>query len=101
MVSRAASTLLLFPHPALFHGGLVRIGDRVLGRLQPRNHSTQYTAFPAFPWHKLRNENPGVYESYVDLVPGEWTHVKIEVDGTQALSKVTISSRGSAGSGSD
>jgi hypothetical protein len=49
-----------------------------------RNHSTQYTAFPAFPWHKLRSENPGVYESYADLVPGEWTHVKIEVEGTKA-----------------
>lgn len=49
-----------------------------------RNHSTQYTAFPDYPWHKLRKENPGVYESYVDLVPGEWTKVRIEVEGTKA-----------------
>src|SRR5262249_16371400 len=39
-----------------------------------RNHSTQYISFPDFPWQKLRQEAPGVYESYVDLVPSEWTH---------------------------
>ncbi len=49
-----------------------------------RNHSVQYVAHPEFPWHKLRKENPGVYESYVDLVPGEWTKVKIEVSGQKA-----------------
>ena len=43
-----------------------------------RNHSTQYISFPDFPWEKLRQENPGVYESYVDLMPSEWTHVRIE-----------------------
>jgi len=43
-----------------------------------RNHSTQYTSFPDYPWERLRKETPGVYESYVDLVPGEWTHVRIE-----------------------
>jgi len=43
-----------------------------------RNHSTQYISFPEFPWERLRKETPGVYESYVDLVPGEWTHVRIE-----------------------
>jgi hypothetical protein len=49
-----------------------------------RNHSTQYISHPEFPWDRLRKENPGVYESYVDLVPGEWTHVRIVVDGTKA-----------------
>ena len=29
-------------------------------------------------------ESPGKYESYVDLVPGQWTHVKITVAGTTA-----------------
>lgn len=46
-----------------------------------RNHSTQYAAFPDYEWLKLRTELPGKYESYVDLVPGEWTHLKIEVNG--------------------
>ena len=40
-----------------------------------RNHATQYISEPNWPWEKLRGETPGVYESYVDLVPGEWTHV--------------------------
>jgi hypothetical protein len=49
-----------------------------------RNHSTQYVSEPDYPWHRLRKESPGVYESYVDLVPGEWTQVKIDVLGTEA-----------------
>jgi hypothetical protein len=46
-----------------------------------RNHSTQYISFPDFPWQKLRKEFPEKYESYVDLIPGEWTKVKIEARG--------------------
>jgi hypothetical protein len=49
-----------------------------------RNHSTQYISAPDYPWEKLRKENPGVYESYTDLVPGEWTKVRIVVSGVQA-----------------
>ncbi|HEX8546240.1 MAG TPA: hypothetical protein VF691_04715 [Cytophagaceae bacterium] len=44
-----------------------------------RNHSTQYVSYPGFPWERLRKESPEKYESYADLVPGEWTKVKIEV----------------------
>ncbi|MGO9257763.1 MAG: family 16 glycoside hydrolase [Bryobacteraceae bacterium] len=49
-----------------------------------RNHSTQYMANPDFPWERLRNESPGVYESYTDLEPGAWTSLKIVVSGTHA-----------------
>jgi hypothetical protein len=49
-----------------------------------RNHSVQYISFPGFPWQRLRKEFPEKYESYVDLVPGEWTKVKIEVRGDRA-----------------
>ena len=49
-----------------------------------RNHSTQYIAYPDFPWPRLRKEFPEKYESYVDLVPGEWTKVKIEVRDEKA-----------------
>jgi hypothetical protein len=49
-----------------------------------RNHSTQYVSHPDYPWDRLRKESPGVYESYVDLVPGEWTAVRIVVSGTEA-----------------
>jgi hypothetical protein len=49
-----------------------------------RNHSTQYTSQPDWPWERLRKETPGVYESYVDLVAGEWTHLRIVVRGKDA-----------------
>jgi hypothetical protein len=49
-----------------------------------RNHSAQYISVPGFPWEKLRSETPGQYESYVDLVPGQWTHVRIQIGGKTA-----------------
>jgi hypothetical protein len=49
-----------------------------------RNHSVQYESFPEFPWDRLRREQPGVYESYVDLEAGAWTKMKIEVAGMKA-----------------
>ena len=44
-----------------------------------RNHATQYISHPDYPWYRLREETPGVYESYTDLVPGEWTPLRIVV----------------------
>jgi hypothetical protein len=49
-----------------------------------RNHSAQYISHPAWPWFRLRKETPGRYEAYVDLVPGAWTKIKIEVRGDKA-----------------
>ena len=49
-----------------------------------RNHSAQYISHPAWPWQRLRKETPEKYEAYVDLVPGAWTKIKIEVRGEQA-----------------
>ena len=49
-----------------------------------RNHSTQYISLPDYEWFRLRKENPGKYESYTDLVTGEWTKVKVEVRGVKA-----------------
>jgi len=49
-----------------------------------RNHSVQYVSHPEYPWYKLRNNYPGLYESYVDLEPGVWTKLKIEVAGRVA-----------------
>lgn len=49
-----------------------------------RNHSTQYISHPEWPWQRLRKETPEKYEAYVDLVPGAWTKIKIEVSGDQA-----------------
>jgi hypothetical protein len=49
-----------------------------------RNHSTQYFAYPGYDFARLRREAPAQYESYVDLIPGEWTAMRIEVKGTTA-----------------
>ena len=49
-----------------------------------RNHSTQYFSYPGYDFDRLRREAPGQYESYADLVPGEWTHLRIEVAGATA-----------------
>jgi hypothetical protein len=50
-----------------------------------RNHTTQYTALPDWPWDRLRREQPGQYESYVDMEAGEWTSLKIVVAATRAI----------------
>ena len=49
-----------------------------------RNHAAQYIAHPDWPWFRLRKETPSRYESYVDLVTGAWTRIKIEVRGARA-----------------
>ena len=56
-----------------------RAGDQVR-----RNHSAQYISLPDWPWSRLRKETPEKYEAYVDLVPGVWTKIKIEVRGGEA-----------------
>ena len=49
-----------------------------------RNHSTQYSAHPDYPFNRLRQDSPEKYESYVDLEPGAWTPMRIVVKGTTA-----------------
>ncbi len=50
-----------------------------------RNHSTQYFSYPGYTFARLRKESPEKYESYVDLVPGEWTKMRIEINDEKAL----------------
>jgi hypothetical protein len=50
-----------------------------------RNRTTQYMSAPYYPWQKLRSETPGMYESYVDIVPEEWTHLKVVIQGSKAM----------------
>jgi hypothetical protein len=52
--------------------------------MERRNHSTQYTSEPDWPWDLLRKESPGVYESYADLEAGAWTKYRIVVKGARA-----------------
>jgi len=49
-----------------------------------RNHTVQYASDPEFPWYRLRQESPGVYESYADMEAGAWTSMRIEVAGAKA-----------------
>ena len=49
-----------------------------------RNHAVQYASTPDYPWHRLRTESPGQYETYVDLRPGVWTPMRVKVSGTRA-----------------
>ncbi len=49
-----------------------------------RNRATQYFSYPGYAFDRLRRESPGGYESYVDLRPDEWTHLRIEVSGPTA-----------------
>ena len=49
-----------------------------------RNHSVQYISHPDWPWFRFRSETPSKYETYADIQPGEWIHVKITVDGEKA-----------------
>jgi hypothetical protein len=49
-----------------------------------RNHTAQYISHPDWPWFRLRQETPSKYESYVDIEPAKWIHVKIDVNGDKA-----------------
>jgi hypothetical protein len=68
-------------HYELFY---VRPGNSLSPDQEMRNHAVQYCTAPDFSWYKLRREWPAVYESYADLQPGAWTHLKIEVAGRSA-----------------
>jgi hypothetical protein len=49
-----------------------------------RNHSLQYISHPDYPWSKLRQDFPSRYETYVDITPATWIHLRIEIDGVKA-----------------
>jgi hypothetical protein len=49
-----------------------------------RNHATQYFSYPGWDFDRLRREAPAKYESYADVVPDAWTHLRIEVTGATA-----------------
>jgi hypothetical protein len=49
-----------------------------------RNRSTQYFSYPDFKFDRLRNESPGVYESYADMGLNEWITIKLEINAEKA-----------------
>jgi hypothetical protein len=72
------------PHGSRFECFFLRPTNARADDQLRRNHSTQYISHPAFPWYRLRQDAPGRYESYTDLVPGAWTPIKIVVFARQA-----------------
>jgi len=46
-----------------------------------RNHTVQYFVFPEYPWHRLRAESPGKYETYADIAPDTWIHFRLAIKG--------------------
>jgi len=50
-----------------------------------RHRAVQYIASPDYPWEKLREEHPGVYEHKVSPAPDadSWFHARVVVDGKQ------------------
>lgn len=49
-----------------------------------RNRSTQYFSYPEFKFDRLRQESPGVYESYADMTLNVWITLKIVVRDDKA-----------------
>ncbi len=72
------------PHGAKYECFYIRPTNGRAGDQLQRNHSVQYVSEPEYGWQRLRQENPGKYESYADMEPGVWTKLKIEVAGVKA-----------------
>lgn len=56
-----------------------RVDDQVR-----RNRSVQYVAYPDYTFPRLRAEEPGKYETYVDIPMEEWIDLRLEVTGSEA-----------------
>ncbi len=56
----------------------------------PRDQrAVQYFAYPDWKFDRLREEYPdGRYEAGADIGPGEWIHLRLDIDDTKA--KVTV-----------
>lgn len=66
--------------PTTYEGVYIRFANGRDDDQARRNHTVQYIAHPAWTWERLREEKVSQYESYADVGPGEWTHLRIEVD---------------------
>ena len=67
-----------------YEGFYIRPGNSVADDQARRNHSVQYIAEPHYGWEYLRRNWPFIYESWADLTPQAWTHLRIEVRGRKA-----------------
>ena len=62
-----------------FEGFYIRTKNGRSSDQEHRNHATQYISEPEWGWRRLRTVHPSRYEAYVDLVPGAWTHLHVDV----------------------
>lgn len=55
-----------------------------------RSRSIQYVFHPDYPWSRLREEHPGVYEAAIDPAPDPeaWIHVRLVVEETRVRAYV-------------
>jgi hypothetical protein len=79
--------------PAHYDGFYIRPGNSVAPDQARRNHAVQYVASPHYGWEKLRRNWPSIYESWADITPVAWTHIRIEVHGRKAQIFINGSSR--------
>jgi hypothetical protein len=49
-----------------------------------RNKTVQYFAYPGFKFDKLRQDSPGLYETYADIGLDEWITMRVHVSGQRA-----------------
>lgn len=70
--------------PSHYEGFYIRPGNSVAEDQARRNHAVQYVAEPHYGWEYLRRNWPFIYESWADLTPHVWTHLRIEVHGRKA-----------------
>lgn len=49
---------------------------------EARGHSVQYVSHPEYPWHRLRTEHPGKYESLFQEPPAaeEWFTIRLRIE---------------------
>jgi len=67
-----------------FEGVYIRPANGRADNQLQRNHSVQYFSFPDYKFERLRQEVPGVYESYADIGLNEWIRLRLVVHGAQA-----------------
>lgn len=49
-----------------------------------RNHTVQYFAYPDYKFDKLRETDPGLYETWADVGMDEWITLRVHVKGDTA-----------------
>ena len=72
------------PQGEAFEGFYLRPVNARLRDQRNRNHSTQYFSYPDYDFSRLREEAPGRYEAYADMVLNQWLPLKIAVEDAQA-----------------